>query len=144
MTTSEVAELLAIPQCTLEAWRRRQTRRRSLGPRWRTIGSHVYYDPEPLRQWIDHGEAPCPEVKVATRMQWAKRPLAELLAAVAHSETYSEAQLAAALGVPAGTLRQWRYLTDVTCRQHGPAFRRHGGSITYQRDTIVAWLTAGR
>lgn len=52
------------------------------------------------------------------------------------SELLSQQALAERLGVPLGTLTDWRY------RNKGPAFVRIGKHIRYRTTDVEAWLDA--
>lgn len=48
----------------------------------------------------------------------------------------STAQAAELLGVPEGTLRQWRH------HNRGPASFRVGAKVKYRESTLAAWIKA--
>jgi hypothetical protein len=50
-------------------------------------------------------------------------------------KTYTEAELAAALGLEIDTLRQWRYR-----RAGGPAFFKIGRSVFYRESALNDWF----
>ena len=56
LSTSDVAEILHIPERTLDNWSWK-----GIGPRFARVGRYRRYDPDDLRRWLESQKAGSPD-----------------------------------------------------------------------------------